>query len=137
MWRIYNAVRRIFGTWNNAIITSGFKPNPVKFANKYIARDGHKCDSLAEKIIDDWLFKREIKHETKVSYNHHNMTADFKIGNTYVEFFGLRGQLKKYDQLVKQKEAFWRNKNFKVIAIYPNDLFPKNKLDKIFTKITL
>ena len=92
---------------------------------------------MAEKIIDDWLFERDIKHKTKVPYNYHNMTADFKIGNIYVEFFGLRGQLEKYDKLVKEKESLWKEKNLKVIKIYPGDLFPKNKLDKIFVKITL
>ena len=137
MWGIYNAVRKIFSTWNKAVIAAGFKPNPVKFANKYIAEDGHKCDSLAEKIIDDWLFTRKIKHETKVPYSHHNMTADFKIGNIYVEFFGLQGQHERYDKLVKEKEALWKEKNLKIIKIYPNDLFPKNKLDQIFAKITL
>ncbi len=137
MWGVYNAVRKIFGTWNKAIIAAEFKPNPVKFANKYIAIDGHKCDSMAEKVIDNWLFARKIKHETKVPYNHHRKTADFKIGDTYVEFFGLQGQVKKYDQLVKEKEALWKVKNLKVIKIYPSDLFPKNKLDQIFAKITL
>ncbi|MEK7177628.1 MAG: hypothetical protein AAB705_02270 [Patescibacteria group bacterium] len=137
MWGIYNAVRKIFGTWNKAIIAAEFKPNPVKFANKYIAEDGHKCDSLAEKIIDDWLFTRNIKHETKVPYDYHQMTADFKIGNIYVEFFGLQGQIKKYDKLVKEKEVLWREKNLKVIKIYPSDLFPNNKLGQIFAKIAV
>lgn len=135
MWGIYNAVRKIFKTWNNAIIASDFKPNPVLFANKYIANDGHKCDSMAEKVIDDWLFERRIKHKTKVPYDYHKMTADFKINNTYVEFFGLQGQLKKYDKLVMEKEKLWKEKNLNVIKIYPNDLFPKNKLSEIFAKI--
>lgn len=137
MWGIYNSVRRIFGTWNSAIIAAGFKPNPVKFANKYMAKDGHKCDSMAEKIIDDWLFVRKIEHKTKVSYDYHQMTADFKIGDVFVEFFGLQGQLEKYDKLVKKKEALWREKNLKVIKIYPNDLFPKNKLNQIFAHILI
>lgn len=137
MWGIHKQTRKIFRTWNNAIIATGFKPNPVKFSNKCIAKDGHKCDSLAEKIIDDWLFIRKIKHETKIPYNYRRMTADFKINDTYVEFFGLQGQVKSYDRLVMEKEALWREKNLKVIKIYPNDLFPKNQLDKIFAKITL
>lgn len=135
MWGIYNAVRKTFGTWNKAIIATGYKPNPVKFANKYIAIDGHKCDSMAEKIIDDWLFTKEIKHEIKVPYHYHQMTADFKIRDTYVEFFGLLGQNEKYDRLAKEKEALLREKNLKVIRIYPNDLFPKNNLDQIFAKL--
>lgn len=135
MWGIYNAVKRVFGTWNQAIIASGFKPNPVKFANKYFANDGHKCDSMAEKIIDDWLFARNIKHETKVPYGYHQMTADFKIRDTYVEFFGLLGQNEKYDRLAKEKQAFCKEKNLNVAKIYPNDLFPINKLDNIFNNI--
>ncbi len=128
------AARVRFGSWNKAIIAAGFKPNPVKFANKYMAKDGHKCDSMAEKIIDDWLFIRKIKHKTKIPYNYHRMTADFKIGDTYIEFFGLQGKIS-YDKLVKEKEALWREKNLKVIKIYPNDLFPKNKLNQIFAHI--
>lgn len=135
MWGIYNSVRRIFGTWNNAIIAAGFKPNPVKFANKYIAKDGHKCDSMAEKIIDDWLFAKKIKHEIKVPYHYQHMTSDFKINDTYVEFFGLLGQNEKYDRLAKEKETYCREKNLKVIKIYPNDLFPKNTLNQIFAKL--
>lgn len=137
MWGIYNAIRRVFGTWNKAVIAAGFKPNPVKFANKHIANDGHKCDSLAEKIIDDWLFTRNIKHEIKIPYGYHQMTADFKIGNTYIEFFGLQGGLESYDELIKEKEALWREKNLKVIKIYPSDLFPNNKLGQIFAKIAV
>ena len=63
------------------------------------------------------------------------MTADFKIKDIYVEFFGLQGQLEKYDKLVKEKEALWGERNLNVIKIYPSDLFPKNKLGEIFAKI--
>lgn len=44
-----HAARLRFGTWNKAIEAAGFKPNPVMFSRKYIAKDGHRCDSLAEK----------------------------------------------------------------------------------------
>ena len=49
-------------------------------------------------------------------------------------FFGLQGQHERYDKLVKEKEALWKEKNLKIIKIYPNDLFPKNKLDQILLK---
>lgn len=120
-----------FGSWNNAIRAAGFEPNPVMFAKKCIAKDGHKCDSLAEKIIDDWLFLKGISHQTKVPYNKNRMTADFKVNGTLIEFLGLTGQLKKYDKLVKIKEKLWKEQNLNVIKIYPNDLFPKNRLDEI------
>lgn len=122
---------RLFGSWNNAIIAAGFEPNPVMFSKKHLANDGHKCDSLAEKIIDDWLFFKGIPHETKIPYNKNGMTADFKVGEILIEFLGLTGQLEKYDKLVKIKEKLWKEQKLKVIKIYPKDLFPVNKLNQI------
>jgi len=125
------SARLRFGTWNKAIKSAGFEPNPVMFAKKYIAKDGHKCDSLAEKIIDDWLYARKLIHERSIPYGINNMTADFKVNNTFIEFFGLAGQLKSYDKLVEKKRKLWKEKGLKVIEIYPNHLFPKNQLEKI------
>ncbi|OGG27678.1 hypothetical protein A3A59_05870 [Candidatus Gottesmanbacteria bacterium RIFCSPLOWO2_01_FULL_42_10] len=112
-------------------MAAGFKPNPIKFANKYVANDGHKCDSLAEKIIDDWLFTRNITHITKVPYGQNRMTADFKVNNSLIEFFGLAGELKSYDKLVALKEKLWKEKNLSVIKIYPKDIFPISQLDQV------
>lgn len=131
MWGIYKPARRVFGTWNKAILAAGFKPNPVRFAEKHIANDGHKCDSLAEKIIDDWLFTRNILHQTKVPYDGTKMTADFQIGNTLIEFFGLEGEVEKYDRNVQEKEKIVKERNLSLIKIYPEDLFPRNKLNEI------
>lgn len=130
----YNAraARIRFGSWNKAIVAAGFKPNPVKFAEKHVANDGHPCDSVAEKVIDDWLSARNIKHEVKVPYGKNNMTADFKINDILIEFFGLSGESKSYDRLVRAKKKLWKEKNLKVIEIYPRDLFPKNKLGEVF-----
>ncbi|EKD65758.1 MAG: hypothetical protein ACD_49C00094G0004 [uncultured bacterium (gcode 4)] len=63
------------------------------------------------------------------------MTADFKIGDSFVEFFGLQGEVESYDRLVKEKEVFCNENSLKLIKIYPNDLFPENKLSKIFARI--
>lgn len=122
--------RRFFGTWNKAIIAAGFNPNPVRFANHFVAKDGHPCDSLSEKIVDDWLSTHKIPHEVKVKYPWNNgMSADFKIGEYYVEFFGLVGQLKNYDRLMKIKLQKIKEYNLKLISIYLSDIFPKNKLE--------
>ena len=40
MGDLQRSKKKIFSTWNKAVIAAGFKPNPVKFANKYIAEDG-------------------------------------------------------------------------------------------------
>lgn len=125
---MYGSFFRNFGTWNNAIRKAGFSPNPVLFAKKYVANDGHKCDSLTEKIIDDWLTKRKIIHERNVPYLNTRYTADFKIGDTLIEFFGLHGQLKRYDFLMKKKLKIIQKYKLKLIPLYPEDIFPSINL---------
>ncbi len=125
------AARTRFGSWNSAIKAAGFNPNPVKFAKKYRANDGHKCDSLAEKIVDDWLSSRKIYHQRSVRYFKTKFTVDFKVGDIFIEFFGLNGQHKIYDKLVKQKLEIVRKNNLKLISVYPKDLFPNSQLNTI------
>lgn len=126
------AARNRFETWNNAIKAAGFKPNPVMFASKHMAKDGHMCDSLAERIIDDWLSKNGLPHKRNIKYpGGERFTVDFKVNNLWVEFFGLSGEHKKYDQLKRRKLKLAQEYKLKVIEIYPKDLFPKNNLEKI------
>ena len=126
------AARLRFGTWNKAIIATGLEPNREIFAKKQLANDGHIVDSWSEKIIDDSLSKKKIKHKINYPYpGNKPFTVDFKIREYWVEFFGLTGQLKRYDQLKKEKEMVARKYGLKLIKIYPKDLFPKSKLDKI------
>jgi len=73
----WKAARMRFGTWNKAITASGFAPNPVLFANKHTAKDSHICDSLSEKIIDDWLFAKKVIHEKKRAIFEHTFYRRF------------------------------------------------------------
>lgn len=125
--------RRRFGSWNKAIEAAGLVPNPVMFAKKYTAKDGHKCDSLAEKIIDDWLFARKIEHERSIPYpGNSKLTVDFRIKDYWIEFFGLRGQHTRYDQLREIKLQLAQQHELKFFEIYPEHLFPENKLNSVF-----
>jgi len=126
----YRAVRRVFGTWNKAIKAAGLIPNPVLFAKKFIANDGHKCDSLSEKIVDDWLSYRGVEHQINVPYpGKGRFTSDFMVGDYWIEFFGLSGELRRYDELKKKKLKIAKAYCLKIIALYPKDLFPVNKLE--------
>ncbi len=127
----YGSFFRTFGTWNKAIQEAGFPPNPVLFAKKYIANDGHKCDSLAEKIIDDWFYARQIPHERNIKYPNTRFTADFKVRNFIIEFFGLHGELQSYDKLMKRKLAKIRSLGWQLISIYPKDIFPQSQLNVV------
>ncbi|MFZ5932945.1 MAG: homing endonuclease associated repeat-containing protein [Patescibacteria group bacterium] len=129
----YHAFRLRFGTWNQAVKAAGFIPNPVMFANKFVAKDGHKCDSLAERIIDDWLYARKIKHERNTLYpGDQGLKVDFKVRNYWVEFFGLSGESRKYDRLKRKKLRLAKKLNLKLVGIYLKDLFPKGRLTERF-----
>ncbi len=131
----YRVAQRRFGSWNKAVSAAGFKTNAALFAKKFVAKDGHKCDSLAEKIIDDWLNAKKIAHQIHVRYGGTKFTTDFLVNGTFVEFFGLQGQLKKYDKLMQEKLRWITSQKLKLVSIYPNDLFPKSKLDTLLTNI--
>ncbi len=136
--RNYSAARGRFGTWNNAIKAAGFTPNPVMFAKKYIAKDGDRCDSLAEKIIDDYLSKRNIKHIRNFPYpGNMGFTVDFKVGDNWIEFFGLSGQLKRYDQLKRRKLKLAKELNLRLIKIFPKDIFSANELSTKFQQLKI
>jgi len=126
-WR----AQKVFNSWNKAIQMAGFEPNPVIFSRKFIAKDGHKCDSFAEKIIDDWLYSNNVEHQRNIPYPNSSYTADFLIKGKLVEFFGLNGELKEYDKNTKLKEKLAEKHKLKLIKIFPKDLFPTNRLSKI------
>lgn len=126
-----HSARKRFGTWNQAIEAAGFKPNPVMFAKKQVAKDGHICDSIAEKIIDDYLFEKGILHERNIPYPGGKYTTDFKIGDKYVEYFGLAGEHIEYDEIKKLKLKIAKKYKFKLIEIYPKDLYAKRGLERI------
>ncbi|HUC01896.1 MAG TPA: hypothetical protein VMA75_03245 [Candidatus Paceibacterota bacterium] len=127
----FKVFKREFGGWNQAIIAAGFDANPVQFARKFIADDGHPCDSFTEKVIDDWLLKKHIMHERHWRYGDTKMTADFFIQpNIVVEFFGLAGVQNKYDGRLEKKRRFCAERNLRLIEIYPKDIYPTSTLDR-------
>jgi len=133
MYDAYRKARDVFGTWNKAIEAAGFKANPVLFADRCLASDGHWCDSFAEKIIDEWFHSKGIVHKRSVQYPHKfkKMTCDFVVGKYFIEFFGLEGEVKRYTKHVNIKRRLSKKYNLNLVEIKPIDLFPKNKLDRI------
>ncbi len=126
----YHAVRSRFGTWNKFIAKAGYHPNPVLFSEKYVGKDGHVCDSFAEKIIDDWLFRRKIEHKRSVLYpGNYKFTCDFVVDKYWIEFFGLYESHKKYKQRCKQKINLARKYKLELIELYPKDLFPVGHIE--------
>src|SRR2546428_275772 len=87
------SVKQLFGTWLGALIAAGLLENGTRrllLGTQCLARDGHVCFSLGEKTIDDLLTEMGIQHEREPHYPDSNLRADFRIGDTFVEFVGLR-----------------------------------------------
>jgi hypothetical protein len=125
-------VKEMFGSWFKAMSTTGALPDGVQRTSRGIrclADDGHECDSLAEKQIDDWLSENGIDHEREPEYPQHDKfnpigkrRADWKIGSgTFVEYFGMKGK-DAYDRKSEEKRRLAENTDIDLIEIYPKDL---------------
>ncbi|MDO8511945.1 MAG: hypothetical protein Q7S57_01625 [bacterium] len=135
----FRICKKFFGSWNNAIVAAGFVPNPEKFTKRMLAKDGHWCDSFTEKIIDDWLYDRKIKHERNINYPSSKLNTDFYLPDhgLFIEYFGLKGANKKYDNNVKRKYDIVNHLklNFLEITVFDitNNRFPE-LIEKKITK---
>lgn len=128
----YKIARKSFGTWNKAIEAAGYISTPVIFSSRHTALDGHVCDSVSERIIDDWLFKNGIEHEVHVPYpGQKRLTADFLIDSIWVEFFGIYGVSKKYTASADRKIRLALESNLDLVKVFPSDLFPVNKMKNL------
>lgn len=137
--KIHDSCRKIFGSWNNAVLAAGLQPNRSHENRMYKrvitkAKDGHFCDSISEAIIDNWLTKNSIPHKRDASYPNTYHKADWvvSIGNrkVFVEYFGLANDSPRYDRAVKEKKKLCYKNKISLIAIYPQDLYPKGFLEK-------
>ena len=139
--KISFACIRIFGSWNNALIKAGLPPGRSLNERMYHriitnANDGHKCDSISEAIIDNWLSKNKIPHERNKSYPNSKHLADWILPekNIFVEYFGLARDSKRYDETIKLKRNICRKSGIKLIEIYPENVYPVLSLDKILKR---
>lgn len=133
-------VKKKYGTWFIALLESGILPNGTLLTGRGIkcrALDGHVCNSLDEQAIDNWLYSHKINHFKEPFYPFHSelnpkklKRADWKIGDLYVEYFGLAGD-PKYDKKTLDKYKIASDLGIKMIPIFPRDL---NRLDEIFSE---
>ncbi|MDP3696570.1 MAG: hypothetical protein Q8R55_00895 [Candidatus Taylorbacteria bacterium] len=120
----------IFGSWNNAINAANLTPNRSHDDRMYKrligkARDGHKCDSVSEILIDNWLHKNKIAHSRNVSYPDTKHIADWAVNNNdiFIEYFGLAKDSPRYDRGINKKKRLCKKHGIKLIDIYPEDLY--------------
>jgi hypothetical protein len=134
---INDSCRKIFGSWNNAVLAADFVPNRSHDDRMYkrsIAKalDGHLCDSASEAVVDNFLTKHKIAHKRNIRYPLGNYKADWGIEQknkiVFIEYFGLANDSPRYDRSIKKKQNICRKYRIKLIEIYPKDLYPEIKL---------
>lgn len=129
---------RWFGSWNNAMLSAGLTPHRSLNQRMYkrricIATDGHKCNSVSELIVDNWLSTHNISHIKEATYPEGKFTADWMVGSRiFVEYLGLEKDSKKYDLTTEKKRKLCKKFGLELIEIHPRDLFPKSRLEFVF-----
>src|SRR3989344_1411710 len=129
---IIQAAIRLFGSWSNAVRAAGYIPHRSDSEHMYrrvcaMAQDGHRCDSISEAVIDDWLHTEGIAHVRNAAYPDKRHLADWAIndGRTFVEYFGLAGDSPRYDRAITLKKELCRAYGITLIGIYSRDLYPR------------
>jgi hypothetical protein len=130
-------VKKLFGTWLQALIDAGVLEDDVRRTSRgiqCIAKDGHICLSIGEKTIDDFLYAHGIVHEKEPYYPEGKYRADFEVNGIFIEYFGLTGD-PEYDKKTKEKQRLCKKFGIKLISLFPNDLVSESRLDAKILKV--
>mgnify|MGYP001455761387 CR=1 FL=1 len=104
----------------------------------YTAKDGHKCFSLSECILDDWFSKHNIRHKKEIHYpqdnrlnSYNNLRCDWFLIKTkqYVEFAGIYGN-STYLKRLKRKRGLAKKYKMNLIILTINDINSNGHLNE-------
>ncbi|GEM_PF-717675 len=130
-----------FGSWLQALILAGVLENGTQRTGRgirSIANDGHVCNSLAERTIDDWLSAHRIQHEKEPEYPYHmylnttKMRADWQVRDIMIEYAGLMSE-PSYAAKIKAKQELANEFHLQIIVIEPQDILDLDKKLKLLT----
>jgi len=126
-----------YSSWLNTLVQANVLPNAQRktpYGTMCLANDGHVCNSIGEKIIDDWLHRNNIGHMKEPLYPEHSefnpemrLRADWKVGQYYVEFCGLKG-LPFYDEKMKTKRQLSTILGIRFVEIFQENLSSLDQL---------
>lgn len=102
------------------------------YSGKYKCKDGHIVKSIAEKIIDDYLFDNSIAHAYEkalpIDENpEHDLHPDFCLqnfknkGDVYIEHWGFENGSRSYDESEKYKLEIYKKRGITLICTYTDD----------------
>ncbi len=119
-----DCIKSKYGSHLAALVDAGVLPGGTRRTSRgthCLAKDGHVCYSLGEKLIDDWLFENDVDHLREPNYPESRLRADFQVGDTLIEYFGLAGD-PDYDAKTIEKRKLARARGIKLVEIYPSDV---------------
>lgn len=104
--------------------TAGVKLRESGYPNvsRYTAKDGHRVKSSLELQVDDWLYEHGIDHTYEPAIGTSKYKADFLVGDTYIEIWGIMGNAKYQAKQQKKLEAY-HHFGLKLLSVYRKD-FP-------------
>lgn len=132
--RVTGAAQKFHGSWNKMLASFGLPTNTEWMRRKRVlCKDGHVADSISEMLVDNWLFDQGIKHEVHTPYPEGRFTFDFMLPdhNTRIEYFGLAGEHRDYDEKIVVKRALAAAHGIRVIEVFPSHLYPINVLSTV------
>lgn len=117
--------------WTRVLISTGLLNNARQTTRgtMSLARDGHLCRSLGERIIDDFFDAHGIVHECEPPWPHHKvlnpsqrLRADWRLfDGVLVEYAGLAGD-PKYDARTTAKRNLAAALEVPLIVVLPHEL---------------
>lgn len=119
-----------FGSWLQSLILAGILEDGTYQTSRgvrCIAIDGHVCNSLAEKTVDDWLYSHGISHEKEPLYPYHprlnpyKLRADWKVQNVLIEYAGLMDE-PDYAAKMIAKQEIAEEFGLSLIILQPQDI---------------
>jgi len=130
-------VKVIFGSWFRALVVAGVLDGGAQQMGRGIrclAKDGHVCLSLGEKMIDDALFALGIPHKKEPAYPEGNFRADFDVFGVFIEYFGLTGNAA-YDTKTNEKQKLLARHGVRLVSIFPKDLVDPRRLNTLLEEV--
>jgi hypothetical protein len=127
--------RNRFGSYTEALLKCGVT-DVIHSTGSYrgikcLAEDGTVCLSFAELLITNFLIENGIAYEKEPHYPNSKYRADWKVGDVFIEYFGLKGK-SRYDDKIIKKRAICNDYGISLLEIYPKNL---NDLNSIFQSI--
>jgi hypothetical protein len=117
--------RTRFGSYTKALLSCGVTDR-INYSGNYrglkcLAEDGTVCLSFPELIITNFFIQNKVSFEKESHYPNSKYRTDWKVGDTFIEYFGLQGN-SAYDEKIVKKRKICLENNIKLIEIYPKDI---------------